>query len=148
LAHTRRGSPSEKIHPASIWVGHRSLAVRAISGIDMALSDIKGNALTAGVRAGRPRPPPEIPTYASALMPETPAAVTDEVRHRRAEGCGAIGLSWEPFGIDLGVDVGLVRAASETAEPGMKIMTDLQFYPGPICGLAGTQRGSLSSPGG
>jgi L-alanine-DL-glutamate epimerase-like enolase superfamily enzyme len=122
----------EVMYRASVWYGRRSVAIHAISGIDLALWDIRGKALGKPVYdllGGAHRR--EIPAYASVLMPESSEAVAAEVRRRRAEGFGAIKLGWGPMGIDMGADVELMRAAREAAGPDMNIMIDLGFYPGP-----------------
>lgn len=122
----------EVMYRASVWYGRRSVAIHAISGIDLALWDIRGKALGRPVYdllGGAHRR--EIPAYASVLMPETPEAVATEVKRRRAEGYGAIKLGWGPLGADMAADVELVRAAREAGGDEMNIMIDLGFYPGP-----------------
>jgi L-alanine-DL-glutamate epimerase-like enolase superfamily enzyme len=122
----------EVMYRASVWFGRRSVAIHAISGIDLALWDIRGKVLGRPVYdllGGAHRR--EIPAYASVLMPEGRDAVAAEVTRRRAEGFGAIKLGWGPLGVDMAADVELVRAAREAAGPDMNIMIDLGFYPGP-----------------
>ena len=66
----------EKMYRASSWFGRRSAAVHAISGIDIALWDIKGKALGKPIYellGGAYRR--EVPVYASVLMPNTADAV-------------------------------------------------------------------------
>lgn len=121
----------EVMYRASVWFGRRSVAIHAISGIDLALWDIRGKALGQPVHrllGGAFRR--EIPAYASVLMPETPEAVAAEVQRRQREGYGAIKLGWGPLGIDMAADVELVRAARDAAGRDMNIMIDLGFYPG------------------
>jgi L-rhamnonate dehydratase len=122
----------EVMYRASVWFGRRSVAIHAISGIDLALWDIRGKVLGRPVYdllGGAHRR--EIPAYASVLMPETPELVAAEVGRRRSEGFSAIKLGWGPMGIDMAADVELMRAARESAGPDMNIMIDLGFYPGP-----------------
>jgi len=122
----------EKMYRASVWFGRRSVAIHALSGIDLALWDIRGKALGKPVYellGGAYRR--EIPAYASVLMPETPDAVAAEVALRRSQGWSAIKLGWGPLGIDMAADVEMVRVARAAAGPEMNLMIDLGFYPGP-----------------
>jgi L-alanine-DL-glutamate epimerase-like enolase superfamily enzyme len=122
----------ETMYRASVWFGRRSEAIHAISGIDLALWDIRGKVLRKPVYellGGAYRR--EVPAYASVLMPDTPNGVAEEVRRRRAEGYRAIKLGWGPLGIDMAADVEMVRVAREAAGADMDIMIDLGFYPGP-----------------
>jgi L-alanine-DL-glutamate epimerase-like enolase superfamily enzyme len=122
----------ETMYRASVWFGRRSVAIHAISGIDLALWDIRGKVLGKPVYellGGAFRR--EVPAYASVLMPEGPEAVAREVTRRRGEGYGAIKLGWGPMGTDMAADVELIRAARDAAGPDMEIMIDLGFYPGP-----------------
>jgi L-alanine-DL-glutamate epimerase-like enolase superfamily enzyme len=121
----------EKMYRASVWFGRRGAAVQAISGIDLALWDLKGKILEQPVYqllggAFRTR----IPAYASVLMPETPQAAYSEVRTWRERGYTAVKLGWGPLGVDLDADVALVAAAREAAGEQMQVMIDLGFYPG------------------
>jgi L-alanine-DL-glutamate epimerase-like enolase superfamily enzyme len=121
----------EKMYRASSWFGRRSAAVHAISGIDIALWDIKGKALGLPVHelmggARRDR----IPAYASVLMPDTPEEVSAEVKRCRAEGFRAVKMGWGTLGVDMAADVERVRAARAAAGDDMEVMIDLGFYPG------------------
>ena len=100
----------DKMYRATIYYGRRGVAVHAISGIDLALWDIKGQALGQPVWAllGE-RQRDRVRAYASTLMPET----VDEVR-RRVEGLAeqgftAVKLGWGPLGRDPERDVRLAR---------------------------------------
>lgn len=121
----------EKMYRASVWFGRRSVAIHAISGIDIALWDIKGKALGQPVcrLLGGPFRA-RIPLYASRIMPDTPEDAAREVASRRAQGFRAVKLGWGPLGVDVERDVELVRAAREAAGPEMDLMLDLGFYPG------------------
>ena len=121
----------EKMYRASVWFGRRGAAVQAISGIDLALWDLKGKILGQPVYrllggAYRTR----IPAYASVLMPETPEATAAEVSRWRRQGHQAVKLGWGPLGVDIDNDVALVAAAREAAGDRMHVMIDLGFYPG------------------
>jgi len=122
----------DKMYRASVWFGRRGAAVQAISGIDLALWDLKGKILGQPVfrlLGGAYRT--EIAAYASVLMPETPQATAAEVRRWREQGHAAVKLGWGPLGVDLERDVALVAAAREAAGDRMEVMIDLGFYPGP-----------------
>lgn len=122
----------EKMYRASVWFGRRGAAVQAISGIDLALWDLKGKILGQPVYellGGAFRT--QIPAYASVLMPETPELVYAEVRKWRDSGYTAVKLGWGPLGLDLDADVALVAVAREAAGERMQVMIDLGFYPGP-----------------
>ncbi len=105
-----------KMYRGLIYVGRRGIALHAISGIDIALWDIKGKVegkpisdligtpLRAKVRA-----------YASTLMPETPEQVTELVSAIVADGYTAVKLGWGPLGKDPRLDVLLARSAREAA---------------------------------
>lgn len=121
----------EKMYRASVWFGRRGAAVQAISGIDLALWDIKGKALGQPVyRLLGGAFQQEVPAYASVLMPETPDATAAEVKRWRDQGYQAVKLGWGPLGLDPELDLSLVAAAREAAGDRMKVMIDLGFYPG------------------
>jgi L-rhamnonate dehydratase len=122
----------ERMYRASVWYGRRGAAIQAMSGIDLALWDIKGKALGQPVYkllGGALRK--TVPAYASVLMPETPEAAFAEVRRWRDRGFTAIKLGWGPMGFDVAADAALVGAAREAAGDRMEVMIDLGFYPGP-----------------
>ncbi len=121
----------EKMYRASVWFGRRGAAIQAMSGVDIALWDLRGKILGLPVYkllGGAYRK--QIPAYASVLMPETPEAVSLEVERRKREGFSAIKLGWGPLGLDMAADVSLIKAAREAAGPEMQIMIDFGFYPG------------------
>ena len=122
----------ERMYRASVWYGRRGAAIQAMSGIDLALWDIKGKALGQPIYkllGGALRT--SVPAYASVLMPETPDAAFAEVRRWRDRGFTAIKLGWGPMGFDVAADAALVGAAREAAGDSMEVMIDLGFYPGP-----------------
>ena len=114
-----------KMYRGLIYVGRRGIALHAISGIDIALWDIKGKALGKPVceligtpRRGRVR------AYASRLMPDTPGEVREAVSALREQGFTAVKLGWGPLGADAGLDLELARAACEAAGEGVTILID------------------------
>jgi L-rhamnonate dehydratase len=115
-----------KMYHAAIYFGRRGVALHALSGIDIALWDIKGKALgkpvhelLGGAKRSRVR------AYASTLMPETEA---ETARHVASliEGYGftAVKLGWGPLGRDPEHDVRLARAARQAAGDGVDVLID------------------------
>ncbi len=109
----------QKMYRAVIYVGRRGIALHAISGIDIALWDIRGKAegrpvheLLGGARRDRVR------AYASRLMPDTPEEAAAAVAADRARGFTAVKLGWGPLGQDSAHDVALAAAAKEAAGDG------------------------------
>jgi L-alanine-DL-glutamate epimerase-like enolase superfamily enzyme len=114
-----------KMYRGTIYYGRRGVAIHAISGVDIALWDIKGKVegrpiceLLGEVRTKRVR------AYASRLMPDTEAEVRDAVAELREQSFTAIKLGWGPLGKDPEHDVRLARAAKEVAGDGVDILID------------------------
>ena len=108
-----------------IYVGRRGIAIHAISGIDIALWDIRGKALgkpvcelLGEVRRDRVR------AYASMLMPDTPEETGERVTALREQGFTAVKLGWGPLGQDADHDVRLAAAAKGAAGDGVDILID------------------------
>ena len=108
-----------------IFIGRRGIAIHAISGIDIALWDIKGKALgkpvcelLGTVKHDRIR------AYASRLMPDTTEEVTEAVSALREQGFTAVKLGWGPLGQDPDHDVRLAAAAREAGGDGVEILID------------------------
>jgi len=83
----------QKLYRGSIYYGRQGPAVHAISGIDIALWDIKGKALGLPIHRllGGPHRA-AIRAYASTLMPETPEETTAVVANLVARGFTAVKL--------------------------------------------------------
>ena len=113
-----------KMYRGLTYVGRRGIALHAISGIDIALWDIKGKVEGKPVcdLIGSPTKS-TIRAYASMLMPETPEEVADCVARARSAGFTAMKLGWGPLGRDADHDVRLARAAREAAG-GCDVMID------------------------
>ena len=108
-----------------IYVGRRGIAIHAISGIDIALWDIRGKALgkpvcelLGDVRRDRVR------AYASMLMPDTTEETAERVTALREQGFTAVKLGWGPLGDDADHDVRLAAAAKDAAGDGVDILID------------------------
>jgi len=119
----------EAMYRASIYYGRRGVALHALSGIDIALWDIKGKALGKPVSAllgsvQRTR----VRAYASALMPETEAETARKVSGLiERYGFTAVKLGWGPLGHDPAHDVKLARAARAAAGDDVDVLIDAGF---------------------
>jgi len=106
----------QKLYRGLIYIGRRGIALHALSGIDIALWDIKGKAegkpvheLLGGAQRDRVR------AYASMLMPDTPEETAARVAQLCDDGFTAVKLGWGPLGQDPEHDVTLAAAAKEAA---------------------------------
>ncbi len=114
-----------KMFRATLYLGRRGAVIHAMSGIDIALWDIRGKALQKpvaellGVPLRR-----QVRAYASALMPGSEAAVGETVHDLVDRGFTAIKLGWGPLGTDAAADVRLVAAARRAGGDSTAIMVD------------------------
>jgi L-rhamnonate dehydratase len=101
-----------KMYRRNIYAGRRGIGVHAISGIDMALWDIKGKALEQPIwkllGGGFHR---RIRVYASSLFGATPQETGERARRFRDRGFSAVKFGWDPMGQDERKDIALVREA-------------------------------------
>ncbi len=125
---------AEKLHQSTFWQGRGGAVTHAISGIDLALWDIMGQAcgqpvsrLLGGNYRDRIKP------YASILFDEPPvlARRLEEVASR---GFRAIKMGWRPFGRrDRAFDEVLIQTARRTVGDAIELMVDAggseQFWP-------------------
>jgi L-alanine-DL-glutamate epimerase-like enolase superfamily enzyme len=110
---------SEKLHQHTFWLGRGGAITHAISGIDIALWDILGQAtgqpisrLLGGRYRERVRP------YASILM-EEPAIITQHLLALKAQGFRAFKIGWGPFGrVSNALDESIVSAARDAIGDG------------------------------
>jgi D-galactarolactone cycloisomerase len=116
---------SEKLHQNTFWQGRGGAVTHAISGIDIALWDILGQAtgqpvgrLLGGRYRERVRP------YASVLM-EEPRALAERLTRIKAEGFRAFKIGWGPFGRkNAATDEAIVSAARGAIGPECALMVD------------------------
>ncbi len=117
---------SEKLHQNTFWMGRGGTLTHTISGIDIALWDILGQAtgqpvgrLLGGVYRTKVRP------YCSLLM-EEPSRMAAVVAEHRARGFTAYKIGWGPFGraMNPALDEAIVRAAREAAGPAASLFVD------------------------
>jgi D-galactarolactone cycloisomerase len=116
---------SERLHQNTFWLGRGGSITHAISGIDIALWDVLGQAtgqpigrLLGGRYRSRVRP------YASLLM-EEPAALTEHLLAIKAQGFRAFKIGWGPFGRKSNaVDEAIVEAARTAVGADDLLMVD------------------------
>jgi len=116
---------SEKLHQNTFWLGRGGSITHAISGIDIALWDILGQATGQPIGrllGGRHRD--RVQPYASVLMDE-PARLRDRLLAVKAAGFRAFKIGWGPFGRRSATsDEAIVRAAREAVGPSARLMVD------------------------
>lgn len=116
---------SEHLHQHTFWLGRGGSITHTISGIDIALWDLLGQATGQPVGrllGGRYRE--RVLPYASLLMDE-PAALVERLRAIQEQGFRAFKIGWGPFGRrNRRTDEGIVRAARETLGPDALLMVD------------------------
>jgi L-alanine-DL-glutamate epimerase-like enolase superfamily enzyme len=117
---------TEKLHQNTFWMGRGGTLTHTISGIDIALWDLLGQAtgmpvgqLLGGVYRTRVQP------YCSLLM-EQPGPMAEVVAQYRAQGFRAFKIGWGPFGRarDAKLDEAIVRAARDAAGPENRLFVD------------------------
>lgn len=130
-----------KMYRANIYGGRRGVAIHAMSGIDMALWDIKGKALGMPVwkllgggfhrqdrlgwmEANRPWKGGAIRCYASTLWGPTPDETRELAGRMRDQGFTAMKFGWDPMGRDEATDIALVREARKGMGDGCDLMID------------------------
>jgi L-alanine-DL-glutamate epimerase-like enolase superfamily enzyme len=114
-----------KMYRANIYGGRRGIGVHAMSGIDLALWDIKGKALGLPVwkllGGGFAK---SLRAYASSLFGATPAETKARARRFADQGFTAVKFGWDPMGQDAETDVALVREARAGLGPDVDLMID------------------------
>jgi L-alanine-DL-glutamate epimerase-like enolase superfamily enzyme len=114
-----------KMYRSNIYSGRRGIAIHAMSGIDLALWDIKGKALglpvwklLGGGFTKWLRP------YASSLFGSTPEETGERARRFAGQGFTAVKFGWDPMGKDARTDVALVREARRGLGTDLDLMID------------------------
>ena len=113
------------MYRANIYGGRRGIGIHAMSGIDLALWDIKGKALGLPVwkllGGGFTK---SLRAYASSLFGATPAETGQRARRFADQGFTAVKFGWDPMGQDAETDVALVREARAGLGPDLDLMID------------------------
>ncbi|MBJ6361489.1 mandelate racemase/muconate lactonizing enzyme family protein [Paenibacillus sp. GCM10012307] len=115
----------DKMYRGTIYFGRGGPALHAISGIDMALWDIKGK------HAARPVSEmlggtyhQRLKAYASSLMPETVDEAAILAERYASQGYKAMKFGWGPIGRDARFDEAQIRAIREAIGADIDIMID------------------------
>jgi D-galactarolactone cycloisomerase len=116
---------AEKLHQHTFWLGRGGSLTHAISGIDIALWDLLGQATGQPVGrllGGRYRE--TVQPYASLLMDE-PLKMRDHLQAVKAQGFRAFKIGWGPFGrSSSNLDRAIVQAAREAVGAESRLMVD------------------------
>jgi D-galactarolactone cycloisomerase len=116
---------SEVLHQNTFWMGRGGSITHTISGIDIALWDLLGQATGQPVGrllGGRYRD--RVTPYASLLM-QVPERMADALLPVKGEGFRAFKIGWGPFGRrDRATDQAIVHAAREAVGPDCRLMVD------------------------
>jgi len=116
---------SEKLHQHTFWQGRGGAITHTISGIDIALWDLLGQATRQPVGrllGGRYRE--RVAPYASLLM-DQPEPMRDHLLALKQEGFRAFKIGWGPFGrVSHALDEAIVRAARDAIGPENRLMVD------------------------
>ena len=117
---------SEQLRQHTFWMGRGGTLTHVVSGIDIALWDILGQALgqpvgrlLGGTHRSRVTP------YCSLLM-EMPDRMAEVAADWRAKGFRAFKIGWGPFGrtADPALDEAIVRAARAAVGPDARLFVD------------------------
>jgi L-alanine-DL-glutamate epimerase-like enolase superfamily enzyme len=119
----------QKMYRFLAYYGRQGVGMQMMSGADIALWDIAGQAL------GQPiykllgaKYRDRVRAYASTLFRPTPDAMKQATASYLAQGFRAIKFGWGVFGYDLKLDLALVKAAREEAGPEVELMVDAGWY--------------------
>jgi L-alanine-DL-glutamate epimerase-like enolase superfamily enzyme len=114
-----------RMYEGSIFFGRQGAVIQAMSGIEIALWDIVGQAtkqpvyklLGGGFRK-------KFRAYASILFGDTPRETGEIARRLAGQGFRAVKFGWGPMGQSEESDIAHVRAAREGLGPDVELMVD------------------------
>lgn len=114
-----------KMYRRNTYGGRRGVGLHAMSGIDIALWDIKGKALGQPIwkllGGGFHK---QIRPYASSLWGPTPQATRELAERFRDRGFTAVKFGWDPMGQDEKTDIALVREARKGLGDDLDLLVD------------------------
>ncbi len=114
-----------KMYRKNVYAARRGIGIHAMSGIDIALWDIKGKALGQPIwkllGGGFHK---KIRPYASVLFGATPDETRERAQRFRDQGFTAVKFGWEPMGEDEKTDIALVREARKGLGDDADLMID------------------------
>lgn len=117
-----------KMYEGTIYFGRYGPALHAMSGVDIALWDIRGkvegrsvSSLLGGVRRSR------IKAYASALMPDTPVEAAKKAEQFAREGYQAMKFGWGPIGMNPRRDEEFIWSIRSAVGSDIDLMIDAGF---------------------
>ena len=114
-----------KMYTGNMYGGRRGVGFHAMSGIDLALWDIKGKALGLPVwkllGGGFHE---RLRCYASSLWGPTPKATRELAQRYVDRGFNAVKFGWDPMGQDEATDIALVREARKGLGDGPDLLVD------------------------
>jgi len=116
----------EKMYRQTQTFGRRGIVIHALSGVDMALWDIKGKALGLPIYkllggSGFK----EVAAYASILLPDDSAEVENYVKALVEQGFKAIKLGWGSLTDNIHDSKPLIEKAKAAAGEEVKLMVDI-----------------------
>jgi L-rhamnonate dehydratase len=115
----------ERMYRCNIYSGRSGVTLHAMSGIDMALWDIKGKKLGMPIwkllGGGFQK---KIRCYASSWFGATPTETRERAKYLAGLGFSAVKFGWAPMGLDADNDVALVAKAREGLGEKLDLMVD------------------------
>ncbi len=115
----------EKMYRSNIYAGRFGIAIHAMSGIDIALWDIKGKKLGMPIwkllGGGFLK---KIRCYASSLFGNSPQETYELASRFADQGFKAVKFGWGPMGKDAATDVALVASARRGLGEKVDLMVD------------------------
>jgi L-alanine-DL-glutamate epimerase-like enolase superfamily enzyme len=115
----------DKVYRENIYAGRHGIGIHAMSGIDIALWDIKGKKLGMPIwkllGGGFHK---RLRCYASALFGNSSSETSEIAKRFADQGFTAVKLGWGPMGKDAATDVALVASARQALGDKIDLMVD------------------------